>query len=177
MKRRFFYRRQKALLIAAIRFGYGGTIAILWLIHAGLPDSILYRLLAVGAVESSVVVFSLLFASVFLVVDAVLDFLWPLLVSPSMERICGKSRLCQTVLHQSQTVLARACLVANRWRHWFYLPPAFAALFVVPVAVWHGVGSVPANQGLYLWLCLCGVGCALIEGAINNERGKYENGL
>ena len=170
MYRRLQLRRQITLLLVAMRISYGGTILALLFVNANTPNALMWQIVQHGGLMLWPVLV-LAVAALVLISDGLLEFAWPYIASVAAEKVCKRMRwLKLRWLHSLRRLLRQGCAIANAWRHWFYLPPAFASLFIVPVAVYIGAEGVPVLSLLYIWLFLCGCGAALIEGVINNER-------
>ncbi len=170
MYRRLQMRRQITLLLVAMRISYGGTILALLLVNANTPNALMWQIVQHGGLMLWPVLV-LAVAALVLISDGLLEFAWPYIASVAAEKVCKRMRwLKLRWLYGLRRLLRQGCAIANAWRHWFYLPPAFASLFIVPVAVYIGAEGVPLLAMLYIWLFLCGCGAALIEGVINNER-------
>ena len=170
MYRRLQLRRQITLLLVAMRIGYGGTILALLFVNANTPNALMWQIVQHGGLMLWPVLV-LVVAALLLLSDGLLEFAWPYIASVAAEKVCKRMRwLKLRWLYGLRRLLRQGCAIANAWRHWFYLPPAFASLFIVPVAVYIGAEGVPVLSLLYIWLFLCGCGAALIEGVINNER-------
>lgn len=174
MDRRLKMRRQIALLLIAMRIAYGGSLLVIFWVNSRTAGSLLNYLHEQGNGSVHILFTALTFSACALIVDGLLDTLWPYLSAKHTEQRWRHCRwLSVSWLYRLRRLLTRACGMANRHRHWFYLPPAFAALFVVPSAVYLGAQNITAVQWLWLWLFACGIGAALVEGAINNERVRY----
>ena len=170
MYRRLQMRRQITLLLVAMRISYGGTILALLLVNANTPNALMWQIVQHGGLMLWPVLV-LAVAALVLISDGLLEFAWPYIASVAAEKVCKRMRwLKLRWLYGLRRLLRQGCAIANAWRHCFYLPPAFASLFIVPVAVYIGAEGVPLLAMLYIWLFLCGCGAALIEGVINNER-------
>ena len=170
MYRRLQMRRQITLLLVAMRISYGGTILALLLVNANTPNALMWQIVQHGGLMLWPVLV-LAVAALVLISDGLLEFAGPYIASVAAEKVCKRMRwLKLRWLYGLRRLLRQGCAIANAWRHWFYLPPAFASLFIVPVAVYIGAEGVPLLAMLYIWLFLCGCGAALIEGVINNER-------
>ena len=116
---------------------------------------------------------TLALSAALLISDGLFEFAWPYIADRRPEQVCARSRwLRKSWLSTLRRVLVAGCALANRYRHWFYLPPAFACLFVVPVSVYIGAEGRAVLTFLYVWLFACGIGGALLEGIINNERSR-----
>ena len=170
MYRRLQLRRQITLLLVAMRIGYGGTILALLFVNANTPNALMWQIVQHGGLMLWPVLV-LAVAALVLISDGLLEFAWPYIASVAAEKVCKRMRwLKLRWLYGLRRLLRQGCAIANAWRHWFYLPPAFASLFIVPVAVYIGAEGVTLLSMLYIWLFLCGLAAALIEGVINNER-------
>ena len=172
MIRRLQIRRQNTLLLVAMRISYGGTILALLVANASTPGALLNQIAAhagVGVLMLSALVVS----AALLITDGLFEFAWHYIADNRADQVCTHSRwLRKSWLCTLRRVLVAGCALANRYRHWFYLPPAFACLFVVPVSVYIGAEGKAVLTFLYLWLFACGIGGALLEGVINNERSR-----
>ena len=170
MYRRLQLRRQITLLLVAMRIGYGGTILALLFVNANTPNALMWQIVQHGGLMLwPVLVLGV--SALLLLSDGLLEFAWPYIASVAAEKVCKRMRwLKLRWLYGLRRLLRQGCAIANAWRHWFYLPPAFASLFIVPVAVYIGAEGVTLLSMLYIWLFLCGLAAALIEGVINNER-------
>lgn len=60
------------------------------------------------------------------------------LLTAAPGRLRPLALVAQSWLSTLRRVLVAGCCWLRRYRHWFYLPPAFACLFVVPVSVYIG---------------------------------------
>ena len=170
MYRRLQLRRQITLLLVAMRISYGGTILALLFVNANTPNALMWQIVQHGGLMLWPVLV-LVVSALLLLSDGLLEFAWPYIASVAAEKVCKRMRwLKLRWLHGLRRLLRQGCAIANAWRHWFYLPPAFASLFIVPVAVYIGAEGVTLLSMLYIWLFLCGLAAALIEGVINNER-------
>lgn len=174
MQRRLQIRRQVMLLLVAMRISYGGTLLAMLFANANTENTLMWQVLRQGGL--SVLPAAVLAVSAFLLlVDGILEFLWPYISSKKTEIACIRSKWLQVKwLHSFRYLLIAACRLANKLRHWFYLPPAFACLFIIPLAVYTGAKGVPVLSLLYLWMFACGLSAALLEGVINNERLRNE---
>lgn len=173
MYRRLQLRRQLTMLLVSMRIGYGGTILVLLLIRVNTPNSLMWQIVQNGGMML-VTLCVLAAAALLLLLDGIFAFIWPLIASTEAEEACKRSHWFPLGwLQRLRKVLRIGCGLANNWRHWFYLPPAFACLFSVPVAAYIGAEGLPLLSILYLWLFLCGCGAAVMEGIINNERHRY----
>ena len=171
MYRRLQLRRQITMLLVAMRISYGGTILALLLVNANTQNALMWQIVQHGGM---MVLPVLAVAAFLLLLDGIFEFSWPLIASTEAEKSCKRSYLVSMRwLYCLRKVLRIGCGLANKWRHWFYLPPAFASLFIVPVAIYIGAEGLPILSILYLWLFLCGCGAAVIEGVINNERHRH----
>lgn len=174
MYRRLQLRRQMTLLLVAMRVSYGGTILVLLLANANTQQALMWQIVQHGGLMLLPVLL-LAGSALLLLSDGLFEFVWPFISSGRAEAVCVRSRwLNVRWLHGLRCILVSGCGLANKWRHWFYLPPAFASLFIVPVAVYIGAAGMPVLSMLYIWLFLCGLAAALIEGVINNERQRHE---
>ena len=173
MYRRLQLRRQITMLSVAMRIGYGGTILTLLLIRVNTPNPLMWQIVQNGGMMlGTLCVLSA--AALLLLLDGIFAFIWTLIASTEAEEACKRSHWFPLRWLQClRKVLRIGCGLANNWRHWFYLPPAFACLFSVPVAIYTGAEGLPLLSMLYLWLFLCGCGAAVIEGVINNERHRH----
>ena len=170
MYRRLQLRRQITLLLVAMRISYGGTILALLFVNANTPNALMWQIVQHGGLMLWPVLV-LVVSALLLLSDGLLEFAWPYIASVAAEKVCKRMRwLKLRWLYGLRRLLRQGCAIANAWRHWFYLPPAFASLFIVPVAVYIGAEGVTLLSMLYIWLFLYGLAAALIEGAINNER-------
>ena len=170
MYRRLQLRRQITLLLVAMRISYGGTILALLFVNANTPNALMWQIVQHGGLMLWPVLV-LVVSALLLLSDGLLEFAWPYIASVAAENACRRVPWLRVRwLHKLRRVLVLGCGLANKLRHWFYLPPAFACLFVVPVAVYIGAEGVTLLSMLYIWLFLCGLAAALIEGVINNER-------
>lgn len=170
MYRRLQLRRQITLLLVAMRISYGGTILALLFVNANTPNALMWQIVQHGGLMLWPVLV-LVVSALLLLSDGLLEFAWPYIASVAAEKVCKRMRwLKLRWLYGLRRLLRQGCAIANAWRHWFYLPPAFASLFIVPVAVYIGAEGVTLLSMLYIWLFLCGLASALIEGVINNER-------
>lgn len=170
MYRRLQLRRQITLLLVAMRISYGGTILALLFVNANTPNALMWQIVQHGGLMLWPVLV-LVVSALLLLSDGLLEFAWPYIASVAAEKVCKRMRwLKLRWLYGLRRLLRQGCAIANAWRHWFYLPPAFASLFIVPVAVYIGAEGVTLLSMLYIWLFLCGLAAALIEGVINNER-------
>ena len=173
MYRRLQLRRQITMLLVAMRIGYGGTILALLLVNANTQNAIMWQIVQHGGMMVWPVL-ALAVAAFLLLLDGIFEFSWPLIASTEAEEACKRSHWFPLRwLYCLRKVLRIGCGLANKWRHWFYLPPAFASLFIVPVAIYIGAEGLPLLSILYLWLFLCGCGAAVMEGIINNERHRH----
>lgn len=173
MYRRLQLRRQITMLLVSMRIGYGGTILTLLLIRVNTPNSLMWQIVQNGGMMLGMLCV-LSAAALLLLLDGIFAFIWPLIESTEAEEACKRSHWFPLMWLQClRKVLRIGCGLANKWRHWFYLPPAFACLFSVPVAIYTGAEGLPLLSMLYLWLFLCGCGAAVIEGIINNERHRH----
>ena len=173
MYRRLQLRRQITMLLVAMRISYGGTILALLLVNANTQNAIMWQIVQHGGMMVWPVL-ALAVAAFLLLLDGIFEFSWPLIASTEAEEACKRSHWFPLRWLQClRKVLRIGCGLANNWRHWFYLPPAFASLFIVPVAIYIGAEGLPLLSILYLWLFLCGCGAAVIEGIINNERHRH----
>ena len=173
MYRRLQLRRQITMLLVAMRISYGGTILALLLVNANTQNALMWQIVQHGGMMVWPVLV-LAVAAFLLLLDGIFEFSWPLIASTEAEEACKRSHWFPLRwLYCLRTVLRIGCRLANKWRHWFYLPPAFASLFIVPVAIYIGAEGLPLLSILYLWLFLCGCGAAVIEGVINNERHRH----
>lgn len=170
MYRRLQLRRQITLLLVAMRISYGSTILALLLVNTNTERALMWQIVQYGG-AGWLLISTLTVSAFLLLLDGLLEFLWPYI--SRLEIIHGRL-IWLSWLHRLRYALVVGCSVANKLRHWFYLPPAFACLFVVPVAVYIGASGVPFLSMLYIWLFLWGLGAALIEGVINNERQRHE---
>ena len=174
MYRRLQLRRQITLLLVAMRISYGGTILALLFVNANTPNALMWQIVQHGGLMLWPVLV-LVVSALLLLSDGLLEFAWPSIASVAAEKVCKRMRwLKLRWLYGLRRLLRQGCAIANAWRHWFYLPPAFASLFVVPVAVYIGANGVLLLSMLYIWLFVCGLGAALMEGMINNERQRHE---
>ena len=170
MYRRLQLRRQITLLLVAMRISYGGTILALLFVNANTPNALMWQIVQHGGLMLWPVLV-LVVSALLLLSDGLLEFAWPHIASVAAEKVCKRMRwLKLRWLYGLRRLLRQGCAIANAWRHWFYLPPAFASLFIVPVAVYIGAEGVALLSMLYIWLFLYGLAAALIEGVINNER-------
>lgn len=170
MYRRLQLRRQITLLLVVMRISYGGTILALLFVNANTPNALMWQIVQHGGLMLWPVLV-LVVSALLLLSDGLLEFAWLYIASVAAEKVCKRMRwLKLSWLYGLRRLLRQGCAIANAWRHWFYLPPAFASLFIVPVAVYIGAEGVTLLSMLYIWLFLCGCGAALIEGIINNER-------
>ena len=170
MYRRLQLRRQITLLLVAMRISYGGTILALLFVNANTPNALMWQIVQHGGLMLWPVLV-LVVSALLLLLDGLLEFAWPYIASVAAEKVCKRMRwLKLRWLYGLRRLLRQGCAIANAWRHWFYLPPAFASLFIVPVAVYIGAEGVTLLSMLYIWLFLYGLAAALIEGVINNER-------
>ena len=170
MYRRLQLRRQITLLLVAMRISYGGTILALLFVNANTPNALMWQIVQHGGLMLWPVLV-LVVSALLLLSDGLLEFAWPYIASVAAEKVCKRMRwLKLRWLYGLRRLLRQGCAIANAWRHWFYLPPAFASLFIVPVAVYIGAEGVTLLSMLYIWLFLCGLAAALIEVVINNER-------
>ena len=167
MIRRLQIRRQNTLLLVAMRISYGGTILALLAANASTPGAILNQIAAHPGL-GLLMLATLALSAALLISDGLFEFAWPYIADRRAEQVCARSRWLSTL----RRVLMAGGALANRYRHWFYLPPAFACLFVVPVSVYIGAEGRAVLTFLYLWLFACGIGGALLEGIINNERSR-----
>ena len=173
MYRRLQLRRQITMLLVAMRISYGGTILALLLVNANTQNALMWQIVQHGGMMVWPVLV-LAVAAFLLLLDGIFEFSWPLIASTEAEEACKRSHWFPLRwLYCLRKVLRVGCGLANNWRHWFYLPPAFASLFIVPVAIYIGAEGLPLLSILYLWLFLCGCGAAVIEGVINNERHRH----
>ena len=173
MYRRLQLRRQITMLLVAMRISYGGTILALLLVNANTQNALMWQIVQHGGMMVWPVLV-LAVAAFLLLLDGIFEFSWPLIASTEAEEACKRSHWFPLRwLYCLRKVLRVGCGLANNWRHWFYLPPAFASLFIVPVAIYIGAEGLPLLSILYLWLFLCGCGAAVIEGIINNERHRH----
>ena len=176
MYRRLQLRRQITMLLVAMRISYGGTILALLLVNANTQNALMWQIVQHGGMMVWPVMV-LAVAAFLLLLDGIFEFSWPLIASTEAEEACKRSHWFPLRWLQClRNVLRIGCGLANKWRHWFYLPPAFASLFSVPVAIYTGAEGLPLLSMLYLWLFLCGCGAAVIEGVINNERHRHNVG-
>ena len=174
MYRRLQLRRQITLLLVAMRISYGGTILALLLVNANTEKALIWQIVQHGG-AGWLLILALVVSALLLLSDGLFEFLWPLISSQRAENACRRVPWLRVRwLHKLRHVLVWGCGLANKLRHWFYLPPAFACLFVVPVAAYIGANGVPLLSMLYIWLFVCGLGAALMEGMINNERQRHE---
>lgn len=173
MNRRLSFRRQHALLLISMRLGYGGTIIAVWFTHTRTPGALLSLVHQVGGFFSHFLISALLVSAVMLIIDALLDFVWPAVKSQrATDYFIRTNWLRLRWLDNIRTLLVRGCNLANSYRHCFYLPTALAALFVVPAAAYIG-GNVGQMKWLWLWLFFWGLSSAVLEGVINNERNRH----
>lgn len=172
MMRRLQIRRQNTLLLVAMRISYGGTILALLAANASTPGALLNQIAAHAGV-GLLMLSALVVSAALLITDGLFEFAWPYIADNRADQVCTHSRwLRKSWLCTLRRVLVAGCALAKRYRHWFYLPPAFACLFVVPVSVYIGAEGKAVLTFLYLWLFACGIGGALLEGVINNERSR-----
>ena len=172
MMRRLQIRRQNTLLLVAMRISYGGTILALLAANASTPGALLNQIAAHAGV-GLLMLSALVVSAALLITDGLFEFAWPYIADNRADQVCTHSRwLRKSWLCTLRRVLVAGCALANRYRHWFYLPPAFACLFVVPVSVYIGAEGKAVLTFLYLWLFACGIGGAVLEGIINNERSR-----
>ena len=174
MYRRLQLRRQITLLLVAMRISYSGTILAMLLVNANTERALMWQIVQHGG-AGWLLILALVVSALLLLLDGLLEFAWPYIASVAAEKVCKRMRwLKLSWLYGLRRLLRQGCAIANAWRHWFYLPPAFASLFIVPVAVYIGAEGVTLLSMLYIWLFLCGLGAALMEGMINNERQRHE---
>ncbi len=174
MYRRLQLRRQITLLLVAMRISYGGTILALLLVNANTERALMWQIVQHGG-AGWLLILMLVVSALLLLSDGLFEFTWALISSQRAENACCRLPWLRVRwLHKLRHVLVWGCGLANKLRHWFYLPPAFACLFVVPVAVYIGAAGVPLLSMLYIWLFALGLAAAVIEGVINNERQRHE---
>lgn len=176
MHRKFKLRRQLSLLLVAMRIGFGGTLLMIFFVNMATSGSLLAQIRDLGGASAHILFTSFTLSAALLVIDGLMDFCWPYISGSQADRIFQRSRWLRiSWLQQIRYILMRGCALTTAARPWFYLPPAGAAIMVVPVAMYLGAHNVNAMQWLWLWLFVCGVSGALLEGAINNERNRYAN--
>ncbi len=174
MNRRLSFRRQNALLMISMRLGYGGTIIAVSFTNTRTPGALLNLIHQVGGFFSHFLISALLVSAVMLIIDALLDFVWPAVKSQTATDYFTRTNwLRLRWLDNIRTILIRGCTLANSYRHCFYLPPALGALFVVPAAAYIGGGNIDEMKWLWLWLFFWGLSAAVLEGVINNERHRH----
>ncbi len=168
MTRRLQIRRENTLLLVAMRISYGGTILSLMAANASTSGALLNQIAVHGGL-GGVMLGTLSLSAALLISDGLFEFAWPYIADRRAEQVCARSRwLRKSWLSTLRRVLVAGCALANRYRHWFYLP----RLFVVPVSVYIGAEGRAVLTFLYVWLFACGIGGALLEGIINNERSR-----
>ena len=171
MNRRLKLRRQNSLLLISMRLGYGGTIVAVRFTNTRSPGSLLSLVHQYGGFLSHLLISALVVSAGLLIIDALLDLVWPAVKSQrATDYFSRTSWLRLRWLDNLRVLLVRGCTLANSYRHCFYLPPALAALFVVPAAVYIGGGNVKEMKWLWLWLFFWGFSAAVLEGVISNER-------
>lgn len=171
MMRRLQIRRQNTLLLVAMRISYGGTIIALMAANANTKGALLNQIAAYGGL-GWLLLAALAVSALLLIADGLFEFAWPYIADGRADAVSANSQCRQRWLRRLRVALVAGCGLANRFRHWFYLPPAFASLFVVPVSVYIGAQGKAVLTLLYVWLFACGIGGAVLEGMINNERAK-----
>lgn len=175
MHRRIKLRRQIAMLLISMRLAYGGSLLVIFWISSNLEGSLLSVIHKQGGIMPHMLSAAIVAAAVMLVVDGLLDTAWPHISASNTEKKWHDCRWLKVAwLHRIRGWLMHGCRLSNIYRHWFYLPPAFAALFTVPAAAYLGAENVGVLQWLWLWLFAVGIGGALVEGAVNNERHRNE---
>lgn len=173
MNRRIRLRRENTLLLISMRLGYGGTIISVWFTNTHIHGSMLNLINDFGGFSAHILLFALITSAALLIVDALLDLIWPAIKSEAAtEYFHRKSWLKLRWLDGMRVMMIRGCTLANSYRHCFYLPPAVASLFVVPTASYIGAGNIGAIKWLWLWLFIWGFSAAVLEGIINNERHR-----
>ena len=172
MIRRLQIRRENTLLLVAMRISYGGTILSLMAANASTSGALLNQIAVHGGL-GGVMLGTLSLSAALLISDGLFEFAWPYIADRRAEQVCARSRwLRKSWLSTLRRVLVAGCALANRYRHWFYLPPAFACLFVVPVSVYIGAEGRAVLTFLYVWLFACGIGGALMDAISGKGRGK-----
>ena len=174
MHRRFLMRQQIALLLHGIRSFYGLLLLTLVVMGAASSQSVLAQVVTKGGLMGWLLLLSMLVAAIMLILDTVALWLWDFVNSDSAKAFC-EHNTCIIARHilATRTGLLKACAWANRRRHWFYLPAASCCLFVIPMSYWLGIKEAAAVQWFYLCMFCGGLGFAVIEGLISNERAKY----
>lgn len=172
MAQRYWIRKQNVLLIRALRVSYGFSVILLMFVNINIPGTIMQRIYENSSFLGKGLTCFIAASAVLLVLDVFVETLW----NNTKEWIKKKCENCHIKMQRFEklSIVVRAwCAFATRYRHWFYLPTTFASLFTIPLSTYLNIPSPPILKLFYLWLFLWGMGCALLEGAINN--GKLEN--
>lgn len=173
MSQRYWIRKQNVLLIRALRASYGFSVFVLMLVHLNISGTIMQRVYENSSLLGKSLIWFLAVSTILLIMDVFVETVW----NSTKEWIKKHCEGCHIRMQRFEALnfIVRAwCAFATRYRHWFYLPTTFGSLFIIPLSTHLHIPSPPILKIFYLWLFLWGMGCALLEGAINN--GKWKNG-
>lgn len=172
MVQRYWIRKQNFLLIRALRVSYGSAVIVQMLVNLNLHETIMRRVYDDSSLFGKGLVWFLAASAILLILDVFVESVWNS-SKEWLKRICEGCHVRMQRFELLNFVVRNWCVFATRYRHWFYLPTALGSLFIIPLSTHLHIPSAAILKIFYLWLFLWGMGCALLEGAINN--GKREN--
>lgn len=169
MYKRYWIRKQNRLLIFMMRGSYGAGVFISMFVNINIPGTLIGQIMHRASLDARLLLSVLMLSALMLVCDVIVEMSWPKINKRWKNRLAFYKMNSNRYLVCNELV-RKWCAFSNRHRHWFYLPTAFCALFIVPYAKYIGVPSFPLVKILYIWFFVWGIACALLEGAINNEK-------
>lgn len=173
MSQRYWIRKQNVLLIRALRASYGFSVIVLMLVHLNMSGTIMQRVYENSSLLGKSLIWFLAVSTILLIMDVFVETVWNS-IKECIKKHCEGCHIRMQRFEALNFIVRAWCAFATRYRHWFYLPTTFGSLFIIPLSTHLHIPSPPILKIFYLWLFLWGMGCALLEGAINN--GKWKNG-
>lgn len=173
MRRRILMRRHSAYLLHCIRFFYGAMLLNLVAIAFFHHKSVLAQVISMSGLWGKFLLLGMAGSAVLLIIETLAGWLWDVINSHQLRQFYEQnSKLCRHV-QTIRTDIKFVCAWINRRRHWFYLPPALACLYVIPMSYWLGITEAAPVRWFYLCLSLAGIGFAILEGLISNDKARY----
>lgn len=173
MYRRVLMRRQISFLLHCIRLFYGALLLNLVVISLCHHKSVLAQVTSLSGAYGAILIMGMSISASLLVLETVTICTWDLINSEQLNQFYLQHPKLNLLIQRTRIRVRNFCACVNRRRHWFYLPPALACLSVIPMSYKFNINEAAAVHWFYLCLCFAGIGFAILEGIISNDRVRY----
>lgn len=173
MRRCFLMRRQVVYLLHCIRFFYGAILFNLVIVAFCHHQSVLARVVSLSGIWGKCLILAMAGSALLLMVETLAIWLCDAINSKRIKHLYERNFFFLRYMQAVRSYINTVCVWINRRRQWFYLPPALASLFVIPMSYWLGITEASPIRWFYLGLCLAGIGFAIMEGLVCNNKARY----